>query len=313
MGSEWVVVGYDRSATSEHALEWAASEADARHAPLRIVQVVGDGGTLPSSYVAPGYGVLGDELYPATDPEIFLTIGEQSTTEAADAVRSRHPDVLVETQVLVGEPSIVLLEQSEEAALVVLGDRSHGGLSELLVGSTAAKLAAQGSCPVVIVRPPADHVASGTEAGRVVVGVDGSDLSTAALAFAFAEASSRGLGLTVLHAWATPRHEVPQGPGGPLVESMVVADFEGEELRLTAENLAGFRETYPDVDVRQLLVQRPPADALVAASAGAALLVVGTRGRGGFRARLLGSVSRDVLHGATCPIAVVRGGQAESE
>jgi nucleotide-binding universal stress UspA family protein len=83
-------------------------------------------------------------------------------------------------------------------------------------------------------------------------------------------------------------------------------EFQGEEMRLLSESLAGWREKYPDVDVRQTLVHQEPVKALVDSSPGAALVVVGSRGRGGFRSMLLGSVSHALVHHARCPVAVVR-------
>jgi nucleotide-binding universal stress UspA family protein len=157
---------------------------------------------------------------------------------------------------------------------------------------------------VVVLREGIGRPIEAVEAGRVVVGVDGSELSTQALAFAFDEASLLGIGLTALHAWDVPFFDVP-GHGGAGVPG-AVREFKGEELRLLSESLSGWREKYPDVDVRQTLVHEEPVKALVEASSGAALIVVGSRGRGGFRSMLLGSVSHAMVHHARCPVAVVR-------
>jgi nucleotide-binding universal stress UspA family protein len=146
---------------------------------------------------------------------------------------------------------------------------------------------------------------------NVVVGYDGSTTSRAALVWALQsaqqreEASVRGCGLTVLHAWAQPYFDVA-GSGGPIPESISVDVFEGEELRYLSEELAGWGEKYPDVDVRRAIRHGVAVGVLAAASVGAELVVVGSRGRGGFSSLLLGSVSHGVLHHARCPVMVVR-------
>lgn len=303
-----IVVGYDGSKSSQHALDWAATEATARDRVLQIVHVVADTTAVPSAFVAPGYG-LGADLYPATDPDVFVKIGQDKLAAAVQHVRDTAPDLETDTQVLIGQPEGALLdhlEQLEDGVIIVVGNRGDSGLSELLIGSTAAKLATHAPCPVVVVRPAPEGLEPSEEAGRVVVGVDGSPVSTAAVGFAFEEASVRGLGLSAVHAWTTPFRDLPPGQSGDLMKSMVVADFEGDELRLVGESMAGWREKYPEVDLRHVLFHGEATEGLVAASAGAALLVVGTRGRGGFKSRFLGSVSRDLLHQSACPVAVVR-------
>jgi nucleotide-binding universal stress UspA family protein len=291
-----IVVGYDGSEPSGKALEWATDEAKARHRPLRIVHVVPD----PAGS-ATGYGI-----YVPPDPAELVKLGEQTLATATEHVRAMAPTVEVDTRLLVGRQSAAgLLDHLVGAEMAVVGHRGRSGFSELLLGSTGVVLATHARCPVVVVRTVLTGAEPAPEADRVVVGVDGSTTSVDALGFAFEEASLHGRGLTLVHAWLTPFYDVP-GPAEPLVDSMVVADFEGDELRLLAESLAGWREKYPDVDVRQVLAHREPLEALVVASTGAHLLVVGTRGRGGFRSLLLGSVSHGVLHHARCPVAIVR-------
>jgi nucleotide-binding universal stress UspA family protein len=135
------------------------------------------------------------------------------------------------------------------------------------------------------------------------VGVDGSPASDSALGFAFEEASLRGTGLTVVHAWTMP---VSTGPGDILPLVYDIDEVNAEETRLLAETVAGWQEKYPDVRVHRVVAHGAPAHELVQRSAGAELLVVGSRGRGGFRGLLLGSVSQAAIHHAQCPVAVVR-------
>jgi nucleotide-binding universal stress UspA family protein len=117
------------------------------------------------------------------------------------------------------------------------------------------------------------------------------------------QASWRGAGLTSLVSLDIPTF-APSSGVGLVPEDVLLADNETGGAVL-AESLAGWQERYPDVDIRRRIVSKPAARALVDASAGAVLLVVGSRGRGGFRSLLLGSVSHTVLHHAHGPVAVV--------
>jgi nucleotide-binding universal stress UspA family protein len=135
--------------------------------------------------------------------------------------------------------------------------------------------------------------------------VDGSELSLDAVTFAFEEAALHGCGVTAVHAWQVPYYGVP-GESAALIGETAVLELPREEERRLADSLATVRDKFPGVDVEQVVVQAQPAEALVAVAAGARLLVVGSRGRGGFRSLLLGSVGHAVLHHAPCSVAVVR-------
>ena len=138
----------------------------------------------------------------------------------------------------------------------------------------------------------------------MVVGVDGSEHSLKALRWAFEQASFTGASLHVLHSWEIP-------PTWSMVEvpsyepEVLIRDYGNAELRDTSEAMAGFRDDFPDVKVRQEVMKGSPVKALVKASDHAAMLVVGSRGLGGFRGLLLGSVSHAVVHKAACSVAVV--------
>jgi nucleotide-binding universal stress UspA family protein len=275
-----IVVGYDGSASSTKALEWAVAEARSRRTPLRIVHAL----------ASPAVAITGFGIYEPLDSELVAKVGEQTLASAVERVQEIAPELAVDTRLIAGAPAKGLLDNLDNA--------------ELVVGSTAVALATHARCPVIVLRDAVAGPADTLEAGRVVVGVDGSELSRDALAFAFEEASLRGAGLTALHAWEVPFFDV-RGHGGPEVPD-AMREFQGEEMRLLSESLAGWREKYPDVDVRQTLVHQEPVKALVDSSPGAALVVVGSRGRGGFRSMLLGSVSHALVHHARCPVAVVR-------
>jgi len=193
----------------------------------------------------------------------------------------------------------VLRSESQGAQLLVLGDRGYGAISGLLLGSVAAAMAAHAGCPVVLVR---------TEEGKpvedrtrpVVVGVDGSPLSEAALAFAYEQASVRGVPLIAVHTWwdliADPKI-------APIVDWDAM---EADAKVVLAERLAGWAEKYPDVRVHRMVTHERPAHALVTESRRAQLVVVGSRGRGGATGLMLGSVSHKVLHRSHCSVAVLR-------
>lgn len=166
-------------------------------------------------------------------------------------------------------------------------------------GSVSAHVATHAPCPVVVV-PPRWEPGSAT---GVVVGVDGSSVSTAAIDFAFEQAEARNTALTAVLAWHDP---VRTGPGDqlPLVYDLDV--LEQESAAVLAEAVAGHTAKYPDVDVKQELVRGHADDILIDAGRSAELLVVGSRGRNAFQGLLLGSTSRSLVHYAPCPVAVVR-------
>jgi nucleotide-binding universal stress UspA family protein len=123
-----------------------------------------------------------------------------------------------------------------------------------------------------------------------------------AVAYAVAHAAQTGSDLTVVHGWDVSLLDGALALNAPME---VWEAFEDERQTMVAEVAAGWAEKYPEVQVRTSLVRGPAAEALLHASPDASLLVVGSRGHGGFAGLLLGSVSRRVLHGAPCPVAVV--------
>jgi nucleotide-binding universal stress UspA family protein len=282
-----VVVGVDGSEESMRAVDMGLAEARLRRIPLRIVH----------AFIWPTLGVaLGPA--PGAPEGAGLENAAQHIVDAACArVRALHPDQEVHGEVVVGAPASVLLHESTGAALVVVGDRGLGGFTGLLVGSVAVQLAHHCQAPILVARGVA------VPDGSVIVGVDGSERGEAALAFAFDEASRRGLALTAVHAWQYPVH----GEAGemlPLVYDPEVV--EAEEARVLEESLAGWQEQYPDVVVHRRMVRGRSAGVLMQASTRGQLLVVGSRGHGGFVGLLLGSVSHQAIHHSACPVAIVR-------
>jgi nucleotide-binding universal stress UspA family protein len=207
------------------------------------------------------------------------------------------PAEAIRTEVIAGEAVTVLPAESRHAALLVLGDRGTGGFHGMIAGSVAVRAATHAVCPVVVVR---GHQRPD---GPVVVGVDGSGNSSAALEFAADEADRRGTDLVALHAWT----------GGDSTElnaelPMTYEFWAGpdEEERVLAESLAGIAEQHPGLSIQGMVRRGSARRLLQELSRSAQLVVVGDRGHGGFAGLLLGSVSQHLVYHAACPTAVVR-------
>lgn len=286
-----IVVGYDGSRCSSMALEWAVAEARRRDLALRLVYGLGWVAFVPP---APTGQLLAEAQLQAS--------AEQVVEEGLQQVATLAPELEVTSQAYVAlGATAALVEQSRTAELVVVGSRGRGGFAGLVLGSTSTAVAMHAHCPVVVVHE-AGTAGAGASAGRVVVGVDGSERCLEAVEFAFAAASARGVGLTAVHGWTAPW--TPASEGLPLSAAEWRGLHDREEL-LLAESVAGWATKYPDVEVTRLVVHGNPGKTLVEHSHGAELVVVGSRGRGGFVGLLLGSVSQAVVHHATCPVAVI--------
>jgi nucleotide-binding universal stress UspA family protein len=294
MVTKGVVVGYDGSQCSRAALAWGMREAGNRGLPLLIAHA----GYTPTAPIA-GFVTMVE-----TDTEALGVAAEEMLALAMGQVRRDAPALEVLTAVVPGPVVPVLLKLMDGAELGVVGTRGLSTFHELLVGSTSLQLAAHAPCPLVVVRSSGSEE-PGPEAGRVVVGVDGSTGAAAAIAFAFEEASMRGCGLTAMSVWQVPSFD-SYGWGSVADDRGDRALFQRAMGRRLSEGMAGWAEKYADVDVRESLVHGEVAAALVKASNGAEMVVVGSRGRGGFKSLVLGSVSHAVLHHAHSTVAVVR-------
>jgi nucleotide-binding universal stress UspA family protein len=282
-----VIVGTDGSELGQQALEWAAQEAALRAVNLHVVQV------FPDFTVSDAYWV-----YTAQRPE---TSAREQVEQTAEQLRAAHAGLSVTSQVLVGRPARELVRASLGAALVVVGSRGHGRIAGLLLGSVSQQVAAHARSSVVVVR--------GTDRGSdapVVVGVDSSPGGAAALDFALAHAARRGAPVVAVHASYAEAGMPLDVPPGFSVEAQ--GDPLEEEATATAAAVERAAEHYPAVAVTVQNPHEHPVAALVRASADAGLVVVGSRGLGGFTGLMLGSVSQGVLHSAQCTVAVARMG-----
>lgn len=282
-----VVVGVDGSSSALDATRWAAREAARRGTSVRLISAFT---WFDSRHIGePGLG--------GHHRAAMAESTRDAVSAAAGTAAEAAPGIEITEQVLDGFPVPLLVDASRAAELVVIGDRGLGGFASLLVGSVAIGLAGRAWCPVVVVRGERT-----SDAGPVVVGVDGSPISEAALAFAFEAAAAREVPLIAVHAWTD---SVLAAAVAPLVDWDAV---EAEARALLAERLAGWGEKYPDVVVRRVVVRDRPAHALIeqATGAEAQLVVVGSHGRGSAAGLVLGSASHAVLHHSPCPVAVVR-------
>ncbi|MEV4489684.1 universal stress protein [Micromonospora coxensis] len=282
MSGDEILVGYDGSTDATLALNWALDEARHSGRPVRLVYVFE--WLTVAGWIGPG---VAPGIWP--DETARRQVEELVRKAAADAAAER-PGVTVHGDVLDGPPALVLQERSADAGLLVLGSRGHGGFAGLLAGSTAVSVTAHAHCPVVVVREGQTDAA-----GPVVVGVDGSESSQVALGFAVERAAQREVPLRVVRVVGGERR--PSEHDGRTTD---------EERAVVEQALARWRQTFPDVAVEVDVRPGNPAATLVEASRDAQLVVVGSRGRGGLRGMLLGSVSQQLVQHAHCPVVVAR-------
>ncbi|WP_236794276.1 universal stress protein [Amycolatopsis sp. GM8] len=287
-----LVVGVDGARGMPRAVRWAAREAAQRHRGLRLVHATDE---LSLNY--PHSLPVSDDVR-----AVARMRGQRLLRAARDAAREVAPDLHVEVELSHEAPAAVLLEEARSAALMVLGTPGLRPLGRVFGGSLSTALAAHAACPVALVRPHVAEDESPSE-GPVVVGVDGSPSSEEAVALAFEEASWRDAPLVAVHTWddafvAAVFEQTHWTPDEDAVEA--------RESEVLAERLAGWQEKYPDVVVRRMVTRGRPAVALLDLADAAQLLVVGSRGRGGFAGMLLGSTSQSVMSYALCPVIVAR-------
>ncbi|WP_158894862.1 universal stress protein [Amycolatopsis anabasis] len=286
-----VTVGVDGSTAAISAVRWAAAEAVRREATLRLFHAC----VLPPMRnprplsAAVGYS---DGLFED---------GRRWLREAKNAAMLEQLGLEVTTELTIGNAVDQLIYESDNASLLVLGSRGIGGFRDMLAGSVAVALPAHGHCPMVVVRS-ATPVGSPPVQGPVVVGVDGSPASDAAIGYAFEAADDRGAPLIAVHAWNDIVADAAWSMPSLKLDRHAIQAAEEERLH---ERMNGWREKYSDVRVYLEVIADRPSHALLARGETAQLIVVGSRGRGRFAGAALGSTTRALLHHAVCPVAVL--------
>jgi len=294
-----ILVGVDGSAASLHALDWALAEARTHGLGLRVVVAY----SLPSFTAASldgGYAALDDET---------IRAGAQAVLDEAVA-HLRDPGVPVHGRVVTGDAAGVLVEESRHVELAVVGTRGRGGFADRLLGTVSSALPAHGWCPTVVVplrgedgQPLGDGGAAEVRpVRRIVVGVDGSPPAERALRAAIREAT----------AWDAELFAVSGVPIASMTGALAwlpsAVDHE-QVLKDIAEGLDVVVDRavaeHPGAQVHRRVLDGTGAELLTEFSSATDLVVVGSRGRGGFAGLLLGSTSQAVLHHARCPVMVV--------
>ena len=287
-----VVVGVDGSAHARQALRFALSEAALRGARVDVV----------GSWAVPPLTATGVGMIPAFDllrTELGDSAREVLAGELANAADAAA-GVEVEQHGAQGDAAGVLVEAAAGAELLVVGSRGRGGVTGTVLGSVSRACLHHAPCPVAVV-----HDAGPTERSRIVVGVDGSPGASAALEWACAEARLRDVGVYAVCAYDEPWGIASLGMSSAAavaeLRTALAADAEGALDAAQAAAPEG-------VGVTGEAIQGAAGPALVSASDGSSLLVVGSRGRGGFTSLLLGSVSQYCAAQARGVVVVVRGG-----
>lgn len=286
LGETGVVVGADGSEHCLAAVRWAADTAVAYDLPLTVLYARPDAMAEPTVVSEPT-GVL---------------------AEGVEAARARQPGVRIRALQMPDAPVQSLLAAGEEADVIVLGSRGVEGFRGLLLGSTTMHVAPYAQCPVVVVhsdvegRTPFDDTDGITgNPGQVVLGYDGSSASNRAAAFAFRHAQAIGTGVVAV--------SVEPGRGEPETEEIDPENATpGSDTSAFHSPVIVTAAAFPDVPVSFVAGTGRPAEVLLAEAVGADLLVVGSRGSGGFSGLIMGSVSQKVLAHADCPVAVLHPG-----
>lgn len=280
-----VLVGIDGSEAANEALRWAAVDAVRHSAPLHIVYAIG----APMDF-GPGIGSfqIDYDVY-RKEGAVAVAAAREFATAAAEPIG----ELDISTFVVDAPPIPVLVDRSKDARMLVVGTRGLGAFRRDLLGSVSTAVAQHAHCPVAVI-PESDRYKSRRARGPVLVGVDGSPSSTRAIDVGFDEACHREVPLRAVLTWSEFNRYISR------------TDMQTQAQELLSEALAGRSEQYPDTEVQHVVVEDRPAKRLLAEAEQAQLIVVGSHGRGGFAGMTLGSVSQTVLHGADCPVIIVR-------
>lgn len=299
-----VLVGVDGTDASYKAVWWAANYT--KHAGLEL-QIV-------CAYSLPSYAAVSfDATYTALGDDAVAHTDAQEILARAKAIASEQ-GVDARTLIVTGDPSSVFVELSRNYRLIVIGNRGKGGLAERLLGTPSSSLPAYAYCPIVVVpfTDDEDHLLHlNNEIKKVAVGSDESRWGMKALDIAAEFANSWGAELNVLS--AVPIYGTLGGvfSVAPTQEDMRrVVDSYLDDLRA---RVTPIRHRYPDLSINLKVIPGSAVDALAKASGRNDVVVVGSRGRGGFTGLILGSTSQGLVQHSVCPVYVVPRKYVEAE
>lgn len=277
-GPQRLLLATDGGLAGVAAIRWIAERAAGRAMEVEAVRVLpGDGPDLTGAAAA------------------RMVDANGTMTEVRDLLHHLAPTVAVRTEVLTGDAVRTLQRRAEHADLVVVGtNRGARGIPHL-VASFATRLADGCTRPMVVV--PRGWIPS---SGPIVLGAQGDGSDDGAIEFATAEANALGRHLVLVHAWRLAALAAPSGSVD--LDRDAVEHAESDRLSELSDRI---RTRHPDLRVAPVLDQDDPVRALVAASKGAALMVLGTHGLTAVDRLLLSSVSRELLERPACPIVVV--------
>ncbi len=284
--NETVNVGYSGSESSAEAVSWAATEAEVRGATLRIV-------TCAEMPVVSGEAALGWNSGAAY--EAIREASVSTSNEMRAKVKETHPALDVTAEVIPGPAASALLTDAAPTDLIVVGASSHEGAAAFWLGTTPRQLVHNSPCPVAVIRGAATRGAP----DRIVVGIDGSETSDAAVLWAADEADRHKVNLHLVHGWSYAYAPVDASATQARDLTEVDADCTLNRSMELARERCG-------ATVTGELVETSAVTAVLEAVRDGDLLVLGSHGRGGLRARLLGSTVNSILDAAAVPVVVVR-------
>ena len=275
-----IVAGVDSSDHAARAAAWAAREAADRGLMLHLVHALDF--PPPAGMIAPiGY------------VEAAHRTGHAIVDPLADELRARHPGLIVTTEISEQSAPETLVSLSKRAQMVVTGTRGHGGFAGLLLGSVSLKTAAHAHCPAVVVRGEPN----GALLDEIVLGVEPRE-AQAPIEFAFSSAAALGARLLVVRAWwpstSYGGYYIADGPSR-----------ERDETEEVEALIKGARETYPAVAVSTRIMRDNAVPALMRASRGSRLLVIGAHRRRSPLSVGAGYVVQGLLSHSPTPVAVV--------
>jgi nucleotide-binding universal stress UspA family protein len=299
-GAAPVVAYIDGTDEAKCAADYAAWEALRRRVGLRVVYARG-----PTPYWGPAIPLLDEYFW---EQEWVRTLLAKTTAEMQDA----HPGLAIEAAAVRGRPSGVLVDESKRSTLVVVGTRATSGLGGHRSASVAVQVAGHASCPVVAVpEVPGRRCDASTFADRpVMVGIDGSEHSQAAVTYAAREAIDRGVELRAVLVWSVFDIDDPR-------EFSASEPSEGAEQqrsdRVLSEAFVGWQDQFPDLLLTRTAIHDiDPVSVLVDLSAEAGLVVIGSRGTGGFFGLPIGSTVDGLIRNAHAPVVVVHPGDVHA-